>query len=132
VVGSPGIGKSWSLIYGLQQALLYHEAFVVFTTQKNQHHFICICRQAKVFVGTSHGPHILQSEIFHSYERALVLFNPKDTEHGGAKFGQGSHQLIFAASHDKRHFASDIQKSDTLTYAIFESMHGPKRNSGCH
>jgi hypothetical protein len=42
ITGSPGIGKSWTLLYVLQQALLYENACVLFFNQKVKEALLCI------------------------------------------------------------------------------------------
>jgi hypothetical protein len=39
IVGSPGIGKSWQLLYALQQALMFDGANVMLLVPKDYHAF---------------------------------------------------------------------------------------------
>jgi hypothetical protein len=114
IIGSPGLGKSFTLIYALQQALMNNGAFVVFSTQKNQHHFVCIGRKNKIFVWTSRGDNLLQSKSLFGSEQALVLMDPEEADRGNSPIGQGARRLIYAATSDIKHFASDIMK--TISY----------------
>ena len=50
ISGSPGIGKSWTLIYALQQALLYENVCVLFCFQKAGIAIVCIRRNNKIYV----------------------------------------------------------------------------------
>jgi hypothetical protein len=53
ITGSPGIGKSWTLLYALQQALLYENAIVVFILQGRsgfslrQKGSLCLCLESR-------------------------------------------------------------------------------------
>jgi hypothetical protein len=50
IVGSPGIGKSWTLLYALQQALLYDRACVVFFQQKSGKAYLCFWKEKLLIV----------------------------------------------------------------------------------
>ena len=50
IVGNPGIGKSWTLIYALQQALLYDNVCVLLCFQKDNMAIVCIRRNNQIFV----------------------------------------------------------------------------------
>jgi hypothetical protein len=56
IVGNPGIGKSWTLIYALQQALLYENACVLLCFQKINTAVVCIRRNHQIFVWMCKNP----------------------------------------------------------------------------
>jgi hypothetical protein len=91
IVGSPGIGKSWTLLYALQQALLYNNACVVIWFQKDGKAYTCIRRNNAIFVWQQGGA-MLQStcysEIFQN-SKVLLLLDPRESKSGGAAFAQG-------------------------------------------
>jgi hypothetical protein len=95
IVGSRGIGKSWALIYALQQVLMYNGAFVVVITQVE--HLVCSHHKNKIFVWRSDtmGTNPFgASNILHKSEQVLVLLDP---EQDGAKIVNGARRLIYAA-----------------------------------
>ena len=49
ITGNPGIGKSWTLIYALQQTLLYENACVLLCFQKDGTAIVCIRRNNKIY-----------------------------------------------------------------------------------
>jgi hypothetical protein len=78
-IGSPGIDKSWTLIYALQQAFMYNGAFVVFTQQQKKQHFVCTSRRNnEIFAWSSNTDDLFGSIILRHSKQALVLFDPKD------------------------------------------------------
>jgi hypothetical protein len=105
IVGSPGIGKSWTLIYALQQALLYVNACVIFYFAKRGRAMACIRRGNEVFVWT------VRSKSFESYlfenSSVLLLHDPKEAKTGGTKLLDGRRRLIIAVSNNKKHFANN-------------------------
>jgi hypothetical protein len=109
IVGSPGIGKSWTLLYALQQALLYRGACVVFFQPKLGKAFVCIRKENHVFVWSAFAPSPALSILFANKD-VLVLLDPLEAGEGGAKYKGGSRMLIFAASNNKAHFTSQIGK----------------------
>jgi hypothetical protein len=56
ITGNPGIGKSWTLIYALQQALLYENACVLFCFQKYSAALVCIRKNNHIYVWRNNDP----------------------------------------------------------------------------
>jgi hypothetical protein len=101
IVGNPGIGKSWTLIYALQQALLYDGACVLFFVTRGRFPLLCVRRYDKIFVWQSLTvPEKVDSALF-TFTNVLVLLDP---EPDGTKFFGGARRLICAASNNKKHF----------------------------
>lgn len=107
-MGSPGIGKSWTLIYTLQQALLYENACVLFCFQKHSKAIVCIRRNNQIYVWKNQDllwqSYCCSSLFFNS--NVLALFDPKVSQKGGAGYLEGQRMLVMAASNDKNHFHS--------------------------
>eukprot|EP00978_Attheya_sp_CCMP212_P048372 scaffold511393_cov122-Attheya_sp.AAC.1 len=86
MVGSPGIGKSWSLLYALQQACLFDGANVcLFVSQDSRAHLF-LRRGKKIYVwsrehkGLAGGP-------FFRREDVLILYDPPEsTDSTGADY----------------------------------------------
>jgi hypothetical protein len=109
IVGSPGIGKSWTLLYALQQALLYRGACVVFFQPKRGKAFVCIRKGNHVFVWDAYASSPALSSLFTNKD-VLVLLDPLEAGKGGAAYNEGERMLIFAASNNAAHFANGIGK----------------------
>ena len=108
IVGSPGIGKSWTLIYALQQALLYENACVLLCFQKDNMAIVCVRRNNMIFVWICKDPSFsskLDSLLFLN-SNVLVLLDPRESTEGGASFVKGPRMLIMAASNNADHFKS--------------------------
>jgi hypothetical protein len=107
IVGSPGIGKSWSLIYALQQALLYENACVLFCFQKKGLAWVCIRKKHFIYAWRMKSPMLEDkcgSGLFDN-GNVLVLLDPKESkDKGGASYIDGDCQLIFSASNNEAHF----------------------------
>jgi hypothetical protein len=126
IVGSPGIGKSWTLIYALQQALLYENVCVVLCFQKEGEAIVCIRRNNTIYVWfTDHGSLKVDfdSRLFKN-SNVLALLDPRESKKGGAAFGEGRRMLIMAASNNAEHFKS-IEKI-TAGYDRFLSTYTNK------
>jgi hypothetical protein len=111
IVGTPGIGKSWTLLYALQQALLYENACVVLYYQKRGRAIACIRKNDLIYVwqvddGSLKGD--CDMRLFFN-SNVLVLLDPRASKKGGAAIGEGRRMLIMAASNNENHF-SDIEK----------------------
>jgi hypothetical protein len=109
IVGTPGIGKSWNLIYALQQSLLYENACIALCFQKCGTSWVCIRKNHHIYVWTS------KSEYFRSEcvggllwkENVVVLLDPGESADGGASFCySGKLRVIFAASFNRHHSRS--------------------------
>jgi hypothetical protein len=109
IVGSPGIGKSWTLLYALQQSLLYKGACVAFFQQKEQTAFVCIRNGNHVFAWLAPTSPTADSFLF-DHKDVLVLLDPRDADEGGAEYLGGQRMVIFAASNNEAHFRGDIGK----------------------
>ena len=107
IVGSPGIGKSWTLIYTLQQALLYENACVLFCFQKHSKAIVCIRRNNQIYVWKNQDllwqSYCCSSLFFNS--NVLALLDPKVSQKGGAGYLEGQRMLVMAASNDKKSFS---------------------------
>jgi hypothetical protein len=110
ITGSPGIGKSWTLLYALQQALLYENAIVVYILRKDNRAFLCVRRNQHVHVWRAEA--VSYVSLF-GHEDVLVLFDPLEAARNGADFDRGERMLIFAASNNKAHFDGGIYKVQT-------------------
>jgi hypothetical protein len=108
IVGCPGIGKSWSLIYALQQLLLQDGACVLFFAAKDDVALACIREKDKVFVWTC-GTERACSYLFSS-ENVWALVDPKEAKQQSTSMAAGNRRLLFAASSNEKHFASDMGK----------------------
>jgi hypothetical protein len=107
ITGSEGIGKSWTLLYALQQALLYENAIVVFMLRKEGVAFLCSRVNGKVFVWIAHADS--KVSLF-GREDVLVLYDPNEATRGGADFPRGARMLIYAAYNDHAYFTNGIYK----------------------
>jgi hypothetical protein len=95
IMGSSGIGKSWTLIYALQQALLYVNVCVLFYFPKYGDAIACIRKGNEVFVWVVNIKDC-NSRLFHN-SNVLVLLDPTEGNRGGANFMYGRRRLMFAA-----------------------------------
>jgi hypothetical protein len=108
IVGSPGIGKSWTLIYALQQALLFENACVMLWFQMDEKAIVCIRRNNFIYawyIGKQALEGKCYSNLFEN-SNVLVLLDPRESKDGGAKFSRGARMLIMAASNNEKHFGS--------------------------
>jgi hypothetical protein len=85
IVGSWGIGKSWSLIYALQQALLYENSCVLFCFQKDEVYWVCIQKEHHIYSWRMEIKYLERfcSSLFHN-SNVLVLLDPREAGEGGA------------------------------------------------
>mmetsp|Transcript_14131 Transcript_14131/g.33856 ORF Transcript_14131/g.33856 Transcript_14131/m.33856 type:complete len:751 (+) Transcript_14131:249-2501(+) len=118
VVGSPGIGKSWLLLYALQQALLYEEAIVLIQASNVDTRYLFIRRNHKVYAWSAscNGQDRFSSKLFH-LTTTLVLYDPPEVvgRKGGASFAEGSRQLLAFLSSNEGH---DLKKSSKLAAGV--------------
>jgi hypothetical protein len=105
IVGSPGIGKSWNLIYALQQALLFENSCVLFCFQKKGKAWICIRKENQIYAwsNVTYGFEKFRSALFRN-KNVLALLDPKEAPAGGATYTVERQRLIFAASNNAAHF----------------------------
>jgi hypothetical protein len=112
IVGNPGIGKSWTLIYALQQALLYENACVLFCFQKKSNALMCIRKNNHIYVWYNKSKNFkndCDSNLFQN-QNVLVLLDPREAKKGGASYTEGARRLIFAASNNVSHFSASPEK----------------------
>ncbi len=112
ITGSAGIGKSWTLFYALQQALLYDGATVLFYFQKQDKAVMYLRRNNKMYAWTSTSIKQRAHSILFERSDVLVLLDPRDIEQGGAEFCLGELKLLYAASNNKDHFKGAASKND--------------------
>lgn len=110
-MGSPGIGKSWTLLYALQQALLYDGASVMLFLKKMGRAFLFLRRGIQIFAWQANSQKDVEADsILFSRKDLLVLLDPRESKDGGANYTNNSRMLIFAASNNEAHFTNDIVK----------------------
>jgi hypothetical protein len=100
IVGSPGIGKSWTLIYALQQALLYENVCVLMCFQKTGTAIVCIRRNNKIYVWITYSNTYMDncnSSLFNN-GNVLVLLDPLESNAGVANFAHGLRMFIYSVS----------------------------------
>jgi hypothetical protein len=119
IVGVPGIGKSWNLIYALQQALLFENVCVMFFFQKKGRAWVCIRNKNHIYVWSVMSGSLkneCKSGLFNN-GNVLVLLDPKEAPSGGASFIVERQRLIFAASNEAAHFKNFYKdSSNSLDY----------------
>jgi hypothetical protein len=111
IIGSPGVGKSWTLLYALQQALLYDMKVVLFFECKVSMAYL-FYRQENIIHAWSrdHTPTVAAASRLFRRADVLVLYDPPETiTGGGATFSIGRCQLIVAMSANEKH---DFQTND--------------------
>ena len=131
IVGNPGIGKSWTLLYALQQALLYENVCVLFCMQKDGIAMVCLRKNNQIIVWQSTDDRWLQgcsSNLFYN-SNVLVLLDPKESKEGGARFAQGWRMLLMAASNNANHFGAT--EKFTPLFARFLSLLSNKELKVC-
>jgi hypothetical protein len=115
IVGSPGIGKSFSLIYALQQALLYENACVMFCFQKLGICWVCIRKKHCIYVWTMKSDKYQDNFDCGLFQNGnvLALLDPRESDNNkGAAFTTGNfRRLIFAASNNQSHFSNLVGKT---------------------
>jgi hypothetical protein len=111
ITGSPGIGKSWTLFYALQQALLYDGATVLFFFQKQDDAVMYLRRKNKIYAWKSKSKSRADSILFKRLD-VLVLLDPRGADKGGADFTLGRMKLLYAASNNKVHISSAAVKEN--------------------
>jgi hypothetical protein len=108
IVGFPGIGKSWQLIYALQQALLYDGANVVLCAGKEETLYLFLRRGNTLYVWSKDG---CKSRLFRRHD-VLLLYDPPEVKSGGANFAPGSCQAIVAMSANDAHNLKAQEKQE--------------------
>jgi hypothetical protein len=118
IVGAPGIGKSWNLIYALQQALLCENVCVMFFFQKKGRAWVCIRKKNQIYAWSITSDVLetkCKSGLFNN-GNVLALLDPKEALYGGASFILERQRLIFAASNNAAHFKNFYKDASTLDY----------------
>jgi hypothetical protein len=108
IVGNPGIGKSWTLLYALQQALLYENSLVLLFL-KSKEAIVCIRRNHKIYVWRAEFSEY-RSSLFKN-SNVLALMAPPEE---GTPILTGLRRCLYSASNNIRHFTSQIQKDTPL------------------
>jgi hypothetical protein len=94
ITGNPGIGKSWTLVYALQQALLYENACVMICFQKVGAALVCIRRDNQIFVWYNNDKSLNYDCTIQLVGNSNVLILLDPPEHG-AKYSEGPQHLIY-------------------------------------
>jgi hypothetical protein len=102
IIGSPGTGKSWTLIYALQQALLYDNACVILCFQKEGSAIVCIRRKNTINVWYRYDEAPNYSALFDNHNVLLLL----DANESKRKFSNGRRMVVMAAPNEAWHFGS--------------------------
>jgi hypothetical protein len=113
IVGSPGIGKSWSLIYALQQALLFENACVMFCFQNKKRAWVCIRMNNQIYAWSMISESLKtdsDSGLFQN-GNVLALLDPKEAPAGGASYTRLRQRLIFSASNNAAHFKNTYKET---------------------
>jgi hypothetical protein len=116
IVGSPGIGKSWNLLFALQQALLYDGAVVLLYVCKASASFLFMRRRNTLFAWSrAHDSDLRAKGSLFCRDDVLVLYDPpevnKNGSGGGAKFSEDARQLIVAMSANDGHDVKAARKT---------------------
>jgi hypothetical protein len=114
ITGSPGIGKSMTLLYALQQALLFENACVILFLQKTRDAHLYIRRNGCIFVWGSDANDTCAMSTLKNRRDILVLLDPKEAAEGGASYVTGSWKVLFAASNNTAHFSNAIFKTQSF------------------
>jgi hypothetical protein len=112
ITGSPGIGKSWTLLYALQQALLHENACVVLVPMKLGGAFLCVRANSNIYVWTTREKDVATISTFLLLSDALFLLDPRDVKNEDTKYSTVHPcMLILAASNNDKHF-QDLSKQE--------------------
>ncbi len=111
ITGSEGIGKSWTLFYALQQALLYDGATVLFFFEKYGRATMYHRRKSKLYAWTTCCHERASSYLFQRTD-VLVLLDPREANDKGAHFCMGAMKLLYVASNNKNLISSSAEKEN--------------------
>lgn len=114
VVGSPGIGKSWLILYALQQALLYEDATVILQASTRNQRYLLVRRKNKIYCWTIACDGLKQaSSVLFNLKTTLVLYDPPEIvgNQGGAKYAENERQLIAFLSANAGHATKKSKKT---------------------
>ena len=128
VVGSPGIGKSWLLLYALQQALLYEDAVVMTQASTRSIRHLFIRRSNQIYAWTMRYP-LMEglwptSLSIRHLRKTLVLYDPPEVSvnGGGASYSEGDRNLMAFLSANDGH---DIKKSNKHLEGVAQYLSPP-------
>jgi hypothetical protein len=119
IVGSAGVGKTWTLIYTLQQALLYNNACVVLCCRNSPDLLACIRRNDKVYVWNLSSREVTSILLENSH--VLYLLDPTESSRDGDYFSEGRRMLVMTAYNDAKFFEG--MENVTPDYARILSMY---------
>jgi len=123
ITGLPGIGKSWTLLYVLQQALLYEGVFIMFYTDGPEIYlFHRRCGKLYAWATQAAFSHFLTSE------ETLAILNPSQNKE--LDLPLGSRHLIYATSNHEKNF--DKQEMKKFLICSISSARGRKMNYELH
>lgn len=116
ITGSPGR----TLLYALQQALLYDGATVLFFFQTSGDAVLYLRRNNRIYVLASKSRGEADSALFKRSD-VFVLLDPDEAKKKGAYFHLGKMKLLYAASNNKLHFKGSGEKE----YEKMQAFLGP-------
>jgi len=106
ITGLPGIGKSWTLLYVLQQALLYEGVFIVFITD-DSNRFLFHRKNGKLYAWMMEKA---AESFFLDSEETLVILDPSEADN--IDVPGGMRHLIYAVSDQEKNFMKRDTKQD--------------------
>jgi len=113
ITGLPGIGKSWTLLYVLQQALLYEGVFVIFITD-GLTFYLFHRRSGKIYAWSTNikndGSQFLDSK------ETLFIYDPSPKKE--FELPIGTRRLIYAASIDKNFDKREMKKDPSMLHFV--------------
>jgi len=113
ITGLPGIGKSWTLLYVLQQALLYEGVFVIFITD-GLSFYLFHRRSGKIYAWSTNikkdGSEFLDSK------ETLFIYDPSPQNEFELPIGR--RRLIYAASIDKNFDKREMKKDPDMLHFV--------------
>jgi len=113
ITGLPGIGKSWTLLYVLQQALLYEGVFVIFNTDGLSYNLFHR-RSGKIYAWSTDTN---DRSKFLDSEETLFIYNPSPKKE--FDLPRGRRHLIYAVSnHDKNFDKVEMKKTPDMEHFI--------------
>mgnify|MGYP005849367565 CR=1 FL=1 len=117
LMGTPGIGKSWTLLYALQQGLLFDEAIVLLFASKIEEVILFYRRNDIIYAWAKlHDQNKSAGSILFKSPQVLALYDPPNS---GARIRQGACKMIVAMSANKKHDVKDTMKNSRGSGARF-------------
>ena len=114
ITGNRGIGKSYTLLFALQQALLYNKMCILLFTPKQQKAILCIRHQEQVFAWEGTMIHHMAISSLFTNPNVFVLLDPLDAEDGGTNYAIGARRLMYTASNHVEHFNQPAPTNQSL------------------